>query len=31
MHAVSLVFDFGGNPDGTELTVSNIILQVHHD
>lgn len=31
MHAVSLVFDFGGNPDGTEITVSNIILQVHHD
>ncbi len=31
MHAVSLVLDFGGNPAGTEITVSNIILQVHHD
>lgn len=31
MHAVSLVLDFGGNPDGTEVKVSNIIFQRHHD
>ena len=31
MHAVTLMLDFGGNPDDTEVTVSNIILQVHHD
>lgn len=31
MHAVTLMLDFGGNPEGTEVTVSNIILQVHHD
>lgn len=31
MHAVSLVLDFGGNPDGTEVKVSNIIFQKHHD
>lgn len=31
MHAVSMFFDFGGNPDGTEVKVSNIILQKHHD
>lgn len=31
MHAISLVFDFGGNPDNTEVKVSNIIFQVHHD
>ncbi|MBD5233159.1 MAG: hypothetical protein HDS65_03155 [Bacteroidales bacterium] len=30
-HALSLVLDFGGNPAGVELTISNIILQVHHD
>jgi hypothetical protein len=26
---LKLVFDFGGNPDGTEVEVSNIILQQH--
>lgn len=26
---VNLVLDFGGNPDNTEVTVSDIILQVH--
>lgn len=31
MHAVSLVLDFGGAPADTEITISNIILQVHHD
>lgn len=31
MQAVSLVFDFGTCPDNTEIKVSNIILQVHHD
>ncbi|MDE6206766.1 MAG: hypothetical protein K2M55_03060 [Muribaculaceae bacterium] len=31
MHAISLVLDFGGNPDNTEVNVSNIIFQVHHD
>lgn len=31
MHAVSLVFDFGGNPAGTDITISKIILQKHHD
>lgn len=31
MHAVSMFFDFGGNPDGTEVKVSKIILQKHHD
>lgn len=31
MHAVSLVLDFGGNPDGTVVEVSDIIFQVHHD
>ncbi len=31
MHAISLVLDFGGNPDNTEVKVSNIIFQNHHD
>lgn len=31
MHAVTLVLDFGSCPDGTEVTVKDIILQVHHD
>ncbi len=31
MNAVSLVLDFGGCPDNTEVKVSNIILQRHHD
>lgn len=31
MHAVTLVLDFGGNPDNTEVTVSDIILQQHRD
>lgn len=31
MHAVSLVLDFGGNPEGTVVEVSDIIFQVHHD
>ena len=31
MQAVSLFFDFGTCPAGTEVTVSDIILQVHHD
>lgn len=31
MHAISLVLDFGGNPDGTEVKVSDIVFQRHHD
>lgn len=31
MHAISLVLDFGGNPENTEVKVSNIIFQKHHD
>ena len=31
MHAISLVLDFGGNADNTEVKVSNIIFQLHHD
>ncbi len=31
MPDVKLVLDFGGNADGTEVTISNIILQKHHD
>lgn len=31
MHAVSLFLDFGGCAAGTEVTISNIILQEHHD
>jgi len=27
--AVKMVFDFGGNPDNTDVTISDIILQVH--
>lgn len=30
-HAISMIFDFGGNPDGVEVTVSKMILQKHHD
>lgn len=29
MHAVTLVFDFGGNPANTKITVKDIILQKH--
>lgn len=29
--AMKLFFDFGGNPDNTEITIKNIILQVHRD
>ncbi|MCM1067791.1 MAG: PKD domain-containing protein [Muribaculaceae bacterium] len=29
--ALSLILDFGTNPEGAEIKVSNIILQVHHD
>lgn len=29
MGAIKLVFDFGGNPDNTEVKISNIILQKH--
>ena len=28
---LKLIFDFGGNPAGTEITVRDIILQVHRD
>lgn len=31
MPELSIIFDFGGCAAGTEVTVSNIILQVHHD
>lgn len=31
MQAISLVFDFGGNPDNTTVTVKDIILQKHKD
>lgn len=31
MPDVKLVLDFGGNADGTKVTISNIILQKHHD
>lgn len=31
MQAVTLVLDFGTCPDNTEIKVSNIIFQVHHD
>lgn len=31
MHAVTLVLDFGGNPDNTVVEVSDIIFQAHHD
>ncbi|MCC8115322.1 MAG: hypothetical protein LIP03_15280 [Bacteroidales bacterium] len=27
--AIKLVFDFGGNPDNCEITISDIILQIH--
>lgn len=30
-HALNMFFDFGGNPDGVEVTVSKMILQKHHD
>lgn len=29
--AMNLVFDFGGNPANTEITISNIILQKHKE
>lgn len=29
MHAISLVLDFGGNPDDTKVTVKDIIFQKH--
>lgn len=31
MHAISLVFDFGGNPANTTMTIKNIIFQTHKD
>lgn len=31
MPNLSLVLDFGGNPDGTEVKISNIILQKHRE
>ena len=31
MPATMLVLDFGGNPDGTEVVISDIIIQEHHD
>ncbi len=31
MHAVSLVLDFGGNPDNTNIKVSKIIMQKHRN
>ena len=31
MHAINLVLDFGGCPDNTEVKVSGIIFQEHHD
>jgi hypothetical protein len=29
LNPANLVFDFGGNPDNTKVTISNIILQEH--
>ena len=31
MHAISLVFDFGGNPANTDVTIKDIIFQKHKD
>lgn len=31
MHAVSLVFDFGGNPANTEVLIKDIIFQTHRE
>lgn len=31
MPSVKLVLDFGGNPDNTEVTISEIVLQKHRD
>ena len=31
MPVTMLVLDFGGNPDGTEVVISDIIIQEHHD
>ncbi|MDO4319587.1 MAG: hypothetical protein Q4C34_03325 [Bacteroidales bacterium] len=31
MEATSLIFDFGGCPDGTEVTINKIIIQKHRD
>lgn len=31
MHAISLVFDFGGNPANTNVTIKDIILQTHRN
>lgn len=31
MHAISLVFDFGGNPANTNVIIRDIILQKHKD
>lgn len=31
MHSINLVLDFGGCPDNTEVKVSGIIFQEHHD
>ena len=29
MHAVTLVLDFGGNPEDTKVTIEDVILQKH--
>lgn len=31
MHAISLVFDFGGNPANSEITIKDIIFQTHRE
>lgn len=31
MHAITLVFDFGGNPANTKMIIKDIILQAHRD
>lgn len=31
MHAISLVFDFGGNPANTKMIIKDIIFQTHRD
>lgn len=31
MPSTKYVFDFGGNPDGTVVTIKNIIIQKHYD
>lgn len=31
MHAISLIFDFGGNPADTKVTIKDVIFQTHRD